>query len=80
MNKQHKMVRGIGLLLLSVAICFSLGCQKAEEAAEETGDAMEEAGEATMDAAEDAGEATMDAAEEMGDEIQDAADEVDDEM
>jgi len=54
---------------LGVVMVCSMGCRQAEEAGEETGEAMEEAGEETMEAAEEAGEAMEEAADEAEDEM-----------
>jgi len=69
-------------LSVLTAVCLGIigfstaGCQRGEDAGEETMDTMEEAGEETMDTMEDAGEETMDAAEEAREETEDAAEDV----
>jgi len=69
MKAGYKWIRGLGLLVLSVAMICAVGCQQAEEAGEDTGEAMEEAGEATMEAAEEAGAEMEEAAEEAEEEM-----------
>ncbi len=73
----RSMLRPLTHLLLILALLglpLVAGCEQAEDAGEETVDAMEEAGEEAEDMAEDTAEDVKDAAEEAGDEIEDAVD------